>query len=369
MSNNYYTHGSFPSTGSAATSASMRAELDLVTAGFDKLPTLTGNGNKFVVINALGTAMTVTSTLPAASVLDNQFTVLDNADNTKAFQFDAAGISTATTRTFTMPDANTTLVGIDVAQTLTNKTISGLSNTLTNIANGSLVNSAVTFNGVSVSLGASGTITAVNPNALTIGTGLSGSSYSGAAGVTIAIDSTVATLTGSQTLTNKTLTSPVISTISNTGTLTLPTSTDTLVGRATTDTLTNKTLSTGSTWNGNVVATTYGGTGLSTFTAGDLTYYASGTALSKLAIGTSGQVLTSTGSAPQWTTLTGIAVTSLSFGTTGLTPSTGTNGAITVAGTLAVASGGTGGTTVAAAQTNLQVDPAGTATAMAIALG
>ena len=60
----------------------------------------------------------------------------------------------------------------------------------------------------------------------------------------IAIDSTVATLTGAQTLTNKTLTSPVIGTISNTGTLTLPTSTDTLVGRATTDTLTNKTLDT-----------------------------------------------------------------------------------------------------------------------------
>ena len=52
----------------------------------------------------------------------------------------------------------------------------------------------------------------------------------------------VVTLTGTQTLTNKTLTAPVISTISNTGTLTLPTSTDTLVGRATTDTLTNKTL-------------------------------------------------------------------------------------------------------------------------------
>jgi len=48
--------------------------------------------------------------------------------------------------------------------------------------------------------------------------------------------------TSTQTLTNKTLTSPVISTISNTGTLTLPTSTDTIVGRATTDTLTNKTL-------------------------------------------------------------------------------------------------------------------------------
>lgn len=50
--------------------------------------------------------------------------------------------------------------------------------------------------------------------------------------------------TDSQVLTNKTLTSPVISSISNTGTVTLPTSTDTLVGKATTDTLTNKTLTT-----------------------------------------------------------------------------------------------------------------------------
>lgn len=44
------------------------------------------------------------------------------------------------------------------------------------------------------------------------------------------------------TLTNKTLTSPVFSTIVNTGTLTLPTASDTLVGRATTDTLTNKSI-------------------------------------------------------------------------------------------------------------------------------
>lgn len=48
--------------------------------------------------------------------------------------------------------------------------------------------------------------------------------------------------TATQTLTNKTLTAPVIASIVNTGTLTLPTITDTLVGRATTDTLTNKTL-------------------------------------------------------------------------------------------------------------------------------
>jgi len=50
-------------------------------------------------------------------------------------------------------------------------------------------------------------------NPLTIGTGLSGTSFNGSAAVTIQIDSTVATLTGSQVLTNKTLTSPVIGAI------------------------------------------------------------------------------------------------------------------------------------------------------------
>ena len=48
--------------------------------------------------------------------------------------------------------------------------------------------------------------------------------------------------------------------------------------------------------------TSNGGTGLSSYTAGDLTYYASGTALSKLSIGGANAILTSSGSAPQWST-------------------------------------------------------------------
>jgi hypothetical protein len=79
------------------------------------------------------------------------------------------------------------------------------------------------------------------------GTGIDTSGSSNT--LTVAIDSTVTTLTGTQTLTNKTLTTPVISSISNTGTITLPTSSDTLVGRATTDTLTNKTIDANGTGN------------------------------------------------------------------------------------------------------------------------
>lgn len=154
--------------------------------------------------------------------------------------------------------------------------------------------------------------------------------------------------------------------------------------------------------------TSNGGTGLTSYTAGDLPYYASGTALSKLGIGLSTYLLTSSGTAPQWsdpatvtvgtatsaTTATNVAggtanqivyntaagttsfitapstadrflkwtgsaftwdvagagtVTSVdvSGGTTGLTTSGGpitSSGTITLAGTLAVANGGTGQT-------------------------
>jgi hypothetical protein len=53
-------------------------------------------------------------------------------------------------------------------------------------------------------------------------------------------------------------------------------------------------------WNATAITTAYGGTGLTSYTAGDLPYYATGTALSKLGIGANGYLLTSNGTAPTW---------------------------------------------------------------------
>ena len=66
MANNYYTHGSYPTPNSPGSSALLRAELDLITAGFDKLPSLVvGNADRLVTVNSLGTALTtVTNSLP-----------------------------------------------------------------------------------------------------------------------------------------------------------------------------------------------------------------------------------------------------------------------------------------------------------------
>ena len=107
--------------------------------------------------------------------------------------------------TLTLPTITDTLVARTTTDTLTNKTISGTGNTLTNIGNSSLTNSTIS----GVALGS-------NLFALTIGTGLTGTSYNGSAAVTVAIDSTVVTLTGTQTLTNKTI-SGSSNTLSNIG--------------------------------------------------------------------------------------------------------------------------------------------------------
>ena len=171
--------------------------------------------------------------------------------------------STISSTNFTF-DLDSTVARLTSAQTLTNKTLTSpvLNGTLSgtafldedNFSSNSAVavasqqsikayvDAAITAEDLDITDGTE--IGSIDLDSETMGilggTGLT-SNLSGN-NFTLAIDSTIATLTGTQTLTNKTLTEPIIATISNTGTITLPTSTDTLVGRATTDTLTNKTL-------------------------------------------------------------------------------------------------------------------------------
>jgi hypothetical protein len=76
-------------------------------------------------------------------------------------------------------------------------------------------------------------------------------------------------------------------------------------------------------------------------TAGDLILGNGANSATRLGIGTNGQVLTSNGTTASWAAIP-TTVSSFSAGTTGFTPSTATTGAVTLAGTLNVANGGTG---------------------------
>ena len=115
--------------------------------------------------------------------------------------------------------------------------------------------------------------------------------------------------------------------------------------------LTPATSTTGAVTVGGTLVAANGGTGQSSYATGDLLYASGSAAISKLGIGTSGQILTVSGGIPSWQPAPATGVTSFSAGTTGLTPSTGTTGAVTLAGTLAIANGGTNGTATPTAGT------------------
>ena len=248
------------------------------------------------------------------------------------------------------------------------------------VTNSQLANSAVTVNGTSIALGASGTITAANPNALTIGTGLTGTSYDGSAAVTIALGTsgvTAATYgSASQVPVFAVDTYGRVTSVTNTAIAIAAGAVSGLAPSATTDTtnaanITSGTLPTGrvsgsytgitgvgtltaGTWNGSTIGIGYGGTGLTaTPSNGQLAIgNGSGYSLATLTAGTNVSISNTAGGITiSATPSAGGSVQSVdvSGGTTGLTTSGGpvtVTGTITLAGTLVVANGGTGATTL-----------------------
>ena len=230
--------------GGAATVGNLQGNIRLGTTAAGEIDTSSGN----LTIDSAGGTITLDDnvTISGNLTVSGTTTTVDSTTVSiqNAFVFegatDDAHETTLTTvdptadRTISLPNATGTLVLNDNSATLTNKTLtSAVLNTAVsgsaildedNMASDSAtqlatqqsikayVDSQLTAQDMDITSD-SGTIDVdLDSETLTIagGTGLD-SSATGTT-VTLAIDSTVATLTGSQTLTNKTLTSPVLTT-------------------------------------------------------------------------------------------------------------------------------------------------------------
>lgn len=77
------------------------------------------------------------------TVKDSLFTIQDNLDTTKQAQFQLSGLTTATTRTYTLPNRSDTLVDLGSTQTLTSKTLTSPA-----ITGGTIDNTTVTVDSI-----------------------------------------------------------------------------------------------------------------------------------------------------------------------------------------------------------------------------
>ena len=149
----YGTAGQVPVSAGSAGAVAWSSTPTLTGTNFTGIPISTG-------ISGLGTGIATWLATPSSA---NLLAALTDKTGTGVNVF------------ATSPTLITPLLGTPTSGVLTN---------CTGLPNAGLVNSSVTFNGVAVALGASGTITANTTNSLTAGTGLSGTAFNGSAALT-----------------------------------------------------------------------------------------------------------------------------------------------------------------------------------------
>jgi hypothetical protein len=100
----YYSHTTYPANGAQGSSSALRAELESIEAGTDKLPILAGNGSKIVAVNAAASALEAISTVPVAqggtaqsSFTDGQLLIGNSSGNTLTKATLTAGANIAIT--------------------------------------------------------------------------------------------------------------------------------------------------------------------------------------------------------------------------------------------------------------------------------
>ena len=221
MPSSYYTHASGkPANQTRGLASEVRYELDSIAASFALLPSPTALASGSINY-ALDTGLTnayVVSVSSAVTAYSDGFSFffkpLNNNSGASTLNVNTLGL-----KAIVRPDGTAVQLNDIVANQI-------LKITYNSSYNGFQLDTDISYANQA----------AASASAAAASAGSAAASAAATAGAIVTERSAAATLT------NKTLTSPVISTISNTGTVTLPTTTDTLVGRATTDTLTNKTL-------------------------------------------------------------------------------------------------------------------------------
>lgn len=294
------------------TGAGGQMQVNVANTTLNALATVPTNTDTMAYFTAIGSAASTPITSFARTVVDDvdaptlRTTIgLGNVDNTSDVTKNAAAVTltnktidtagpntikvngntlaaTAGTATVTVPNSTDTLVGRATTDTLTNKSISGSGNTLTNVpistAISGLATGVATFLGTPSSANLKAAVTdETGSGALVFGTSPAITTPTGIVKGDVGLGSVDNTSdatknSASVTLTNKTIDTAgpnilkvngnTLSATAGTATVTVPNSTDTLVGKATTDTLTNKTIDTAGPntlkVNGNTFAATAG---------------------------------------------------------------------------------------------------------------